>query len=133
MTSRIAASSPSPERSGRPAARVQQQRRLVPHQLAAPYAVGCAADRADVVTPDLGRREVGLALVEWVEQAQDRLVFDSLEPLPGCGDWLVVGRYWKNSPGSPATPVALSDSTSSVLPLRCDASTRYAEAAIAFA
>ncbi len=36
----------------------------------------------------------------------------------GCGDWLVVGRYWKNSPGSPATPVALSDSTSSVLPLR---------------
>src|SRR6185436_9683414 len=42
-------------------------------------------------------------------------------------DWLVVGRYWKNSPGSPATPVARSDSTSSVLPLRCDASTRYAE------
>ena len=44
----------------------------------------------------------------------------------GWGDWLVVGRYWKNSCGSPATPVARSDSTSSVLPLRCEASTRYA-------
>jgi len=44
----------------------------------------------------------------------------------GCGDWLVVGKYWKNSPGSPATPVARNDSTSNVLPLRCEASTRYA-------
>ena len=44
----------------------------------------------------------------------------------GCGDWLVVGRYWKNSCGSPATPVARRDSTSRVLPLRCEASTRYA-------
>jgi hypothetical protein len=43
----------------------------------------------------------------------------------GCGDWLVVGKYWKNSWGSPATPVARSDSTSSVLPLRWDASTKY--------
>ena len=39
----------------------------------------------------------------------------------------MVGRYWKNSCGSPATPVARNDSTSSVLPLRCDASTRYAD------
>ncbi|KXW66221.1 hypothetical protein MPHL43070_21115 [Mycolicibacterium phlei DSM 43070] len=44
----------------------------------------------------------------------------------GCGDMLVSGRYWKNSPGSPATPVARSDSTSRVLPLRCEAMTRYA-------
>jgi len=37
----------------------------------------------------------------------------------------VAGRYWKNSCGSPATPVARSDSTSSVLPLRWEASTKY--------
>lgn len=42
----------------------------------------------------------------------------------GWGDMLVVGRYWKNSCGSPATPVARSDSTSNVLPLRCEARTR---------
>ena len=72
----------SPERSGRPSARSQQQRRLVPHQLAAPDAVRRAADGADVVAPDLRRGEVGLALVEGVEQAQDRFVLDALEPLP---------------------------------------------------
>jgi hypothetical protein len=37
----------------------------------------------------------------------------------------VDGKYWKNSSGLPATVVARSDSTSKVLPLRCDAQTRY--------
>ena len=37
----------------------------------------------------------------------------------------MLGRYWKNSWGSPATPVARSDSTSNVLPLRWEASTKY--------
>ena len=82
MTSRIAESNPSPERSGRPGGALEQQRRLVPHQLAAPDAVGCAADGADVVTPDFRRREVRLALVERVQQSQDRLVLDTFEPLP---------------------------------------------------
>ncbi|CNG88597.1 Uncharacterised protein [Mycobacterium tuberculosis] len=45
----------------------------------------------------------------------------------GWGAWLVLGKYWKNSCGSPATPVARSDSTSKVLPLRWEASTRYEE------
>ena len=53
---------------------LQQQRRLVPHQLAAPDAVGGAADGADVVTPDLGWRQVRLALVERIQQSKDRLV-----------------------------------------------------------
>ncbi|COZ13782.1 Uncharacterised protein [Mycobacterium tuberculosis] len=43
----------------------------------------------------------------------------------GWGAIPVLGRYWKNSCGSPAQPVARSDSTSSVLPLRWVASTRY--------
>ena len=61
---------------------VQQQRRLVPHQLAAPHAVRGAADGADVVAPDLGGGEVRRAHVQRVEQAQDRLVLDAGEPLP---------------------------------------------------
>jgi len=43
----------------------------------------------------------------------------------GCGAGLLVGRYWTNSWGSPVTPVAHNDSTSNVLPLRWDASTKY--------
>jgi hypothetical protein len=46
---------------------LQQKRRLIPHQLAAPYPVGGAADGPDVVTPDLGRREIRFAFVQGVE------------------------------------------------------------------
>ena len=62
---------------------VEQQRRLIPHQLAAPHPVGCPPHGADVVPPDGGGSEVGLARVERVEQPQDRFVGDSVEPLPG--------------------------------------------------
>ena len=61
---------------------LQQQRGLVPHQLAAPYPVGGAADGPDVVTPDLGRRKIGLAFVQRIQQSQDRFVLDACEPLP---------------------------------------------------
>jgi hypothetical protein len=66
---------------GQPCGTLQKQRCLVPHQLAAPHAVRGASDGADVVPPDLGRGEVGLALVERVEQPQDRLVAGVGEPL----------------------------------------------------
>jgi hypothetical protein len=61
---------------------LQQQGSLVSHQLAAPDAVGSAARGADVVTPDHRRREVGLAFVERIQQPQDRLVLNAVEPLP---------------------------------------------------
>ena len=48
---------------------LQQQRCLIPHQLAAPHAVGCPSDGADVVAPDFGRRQVRLARVQRIEQA----------------------------------------------------------------
>ncbi len=61
---------------------LQQKRSLIPHQLAAPYPVGGAADGLDVVAPDLGRREIRFSFVQWVEQSQDRFVLDVCEPLP---------------------------------------------------
>ena len=103
---------------------LEQQWCLIPHQLAAPDSVRRTPHRADVVTPDLRRGEVGLALVERVEQAQNRFVFDALEPLPRLRRLAGGRQVLKELPGSPATPVARRDSTSSVLPLRCDASTR---------
>lgn len=78
-----------------------------------------------MLTPGNRRRGVRCTGVQRIEQLQDRVIVDPSEPLPGLGAIPVLGRYWKNSCGSPAQPVARSDSTSSVLPLRWVASTRY--------
>src|ERR1700744_591710 len=59
-----------------------QQRRLVPHQLAAPDAIGCAAGAEDVLAPGDGRSGVGCARLQRIEQLQDCFVLDSGEPLP---------------------------------------------------
>jgi hypothetical protein len=59
---------------------VEQQRGLIPHQFAAPNAVRCPPDGADVLSPGCRGCEVWGARVEGIEQAQDRLVLDAGEP-----------------------------------------------------